>query len=171
MAMIEGLDKLLDKYSELSKLSEKIVKKAVDVGQKVATKNYAVRNDGTEKPNVTGYIKSKKTGLVIAEGSGLTFEEYGTGTIGRNSSYPKDKIPTSGIPITGGWVYNYPSKYKRVSSNSGDIFWFYKKPNGDVVPTKGKPAGMQMYHTSRELNKQKKNIVSSIIDNINKGQK
>ena len=170
MASIQGLDKLLDKYSELSKLSEKTVAKAVDVGQKIATKNYAVRNDGTEKPNVAGYIKSKKKGFVVAEGSGLIFEEYGTGTIGRNSSYPKDKIPTSGIPITGGWVYNYPSKYKRVSSNSGDIFWFYKKPNGEVVPTKGKPAGMQMYHTSRELNKQKANILNSVIRNINRGR-
>lgn len=170
MAIIEGLDKLLNKYSELSKLSEKTVAKAVDVGQKIATKNYAVRNDGTEKPNVAGYIKSKKKGLVVAEGSGLTFEEYGTGTIGRNSSYPKDKIPTSGIPITGGWVYNYPSKYKRVSSNSGDIFWFYKKPNGEVVPTKGQRAGMQMYNTSRELNKQKANILNSVIRNINRGR-
>jgi len=170
MAIIEGLEKLLDKYSELSKLSEKTVAKAVDVGQKIATKNYAVRNDGTEKPNVAGYIESKKKGLVVAEGSGLTFEEYGTGTIGRNSSYPKDKLPKSGIPITGGWVYNYPSKYKRVSSNSGDIFWFYKKPNGEVVPTKGKPAGMQMYHTSRELNKQKANILNSVIRNINRGR-
>jgi hypothetical protein len=170
MVIVQGLDKLLSKYSELSKLSEKIVEKTVDVGQNIATKNYTIRNEGIEKPNVTGYIKSKKTGSIVAEGSGLTFEEYGTGTIGRNSNYPKDKIPTSGIPITGGWVYNYPSKYKRISSNSGDIFWFYKKPNGDVVPTKGQPAGMQMYNTSRELNKQKKNIVSSIIDNINKGQ-
>lgn len=170
MVIVQGLDKLLSKYSELSKLDEKILRKTIDVGQEIATKNYTIRNEGTEKPNVTGYIKSKNTGFIVAEGSGLTFEEYGTGTIGKNSNYPKDKLPTSGIPLTGGWVYNYPSKYKRISRKSGDIFWFYKKPNGDVVPTKGQPAGMQMYNTSRELNKQKKSIVSSIIDNINKGQ-
>ena len=40
MASIQGLDKLLSKYSELSKLSEKIVEKTVDVGQNIATKNY-----------------------------------------------------------------------------------------------------------------------------------
>lgn len=170
MVIVQGLDKLLSKYSELSKLDEKILRKTIDVGQEVATKNYTIRNEGTEKPNVTGYIKSKKTGFIVAEGSGLTFEEYGTGTIGKNSNYPKDKLPTSGIPITGGWVYNYPSKYKRISRNSGDIFWFYKKPNGEVVPTKGQKAGMQMYHTSRELNKQKANILNSVIRNINRGR-
>ena len=138
---------------------------------KILQQRTTIRNEGTEKPNVTGYIKTKKTGFIVAEGSGLTFEEYGTGTIGRNSNYPKDKIPTGGIPITGGWVYNYPSKYKRISRIVEIYFGFIKSLMGMLFQQKVSQQECKCINTSRELNKQKKNIVSSIIDNINKGQK
>ena len=48
-------------------------------------------------------LKVLKSGSIIASGKGpLTFEEYGTGTIGKNSNYPNEKLPKTGIPITGG---------------------------------------------------------------------
>jgi len=45
------------------------------------------------------------TGFVIFDAPHAQFVEYGTGLRGMGT-YPYD-LPTEGVPITGGWVYDY----------------------------------------------------------------
>lgn len=45
---------------------------------------------------------------VIFDAPHAQFVEYGTGVIGEGS-YPYD-LPESGVPITGGWVYDYKNQ-------------------------------------------------------------
>lgn len=170
ISSIEGLDSLLKKYQKLVNIDSDVIKKATDVGKEIANKRYSIRNVDTNIPLVEGIIKSRKKGQVVATGEKLTFEEYGTGTIGKQSGYPQEKLPKKGIPNTKSWIYNYPSRFKRVSKNTGETFWFYKKPDGEVVTSKGQKAGMQMYNTSRELQKQKSNIVNSVVRKLNRGE-
>lgn len=166
MATIQGLDNLINKYKKLVEINSLVINDVVNNGVDIANKNYLVRNSQTNMPTINGIIQSDKNGSIIASGAGLTFEEYGTGTIGKNSNYQNENLPKTGIPITGGWVYNYPSKFKRVSKTN-EIYWRYYK-NG-FKTSKGQKSGMQMYNTSRELSKQKVNIVNNVIKNINKG--
>ncbi len=48
---------------------------------------------------------TKVTGYVMYSAGHAAFVEFGTGIVGRGT-YPFD-LPTSGVPITGEWVYDY----------------------------------------------------------------
>jgi hypothetical protein len=95
---------------------------------------------------------------VVAEREGLAYIEFGTGRVGQQSNYPNDKLPQSGVPITGNWEYYYPSEHK--ITKDGEEGWML---GSNFV--KGQSAGMQMYRTSQRLRQE----ISSIIKNKIKG--
>lgn len=50
-------------------------------------------------------VGSVVTGSVVADAPHAQFVEFGTGLRG-SGTYPWD-LPTSGVPITGSWIYDY----------------------------------------------------------------
>lgn len=65
---------------------------------------------------------------IIAEGNEVAFFEFGTGDVGKGTYPDETKLPTTGVPLTEGWVYYYeepPSSAKRTSH--GVRGWFFNK--------------------------------------------
>ena len=60
MAVIQGLDNLLNKYNALKEVNYLSTNKIVDTGINIANKNYLIRNNQTNMPIVNGVIKSIK---------------------------------------------------------------------------------------------------------------
>lgn len=161
---IYGIDKLLKKYKNLTNIQTDFVDKISDLGVDVASRNYANRDAETPMPVIDKEFVSPKNVNVFAVGERLTFEEYGTGTRGKESNYPVEKLPQENIPITKKWVYNYPSKYKRFSKKTGEIFWFHKRADGSLKISTGQKAGMQMYNTALEIRKNAVAVLNNILE-------
>lgn len=145
----------LQKYSEINtafvnQVAEEVAKR----GEQIANEEYS----SMSKVVVTHETMGSGMSRVVAEREGLAYIEFGTGRVGEQSSYPKDKLPQQGVPITGDWKYYYPSEHK--TTKNGEEGWMWGK-----TFLKGRPAGMQMYRTSQRL----KNEVASIVKNKLKG--
>jgi len=143
MVVKNDLQKFLKKLDDpVANKPEKILEKVVKHGEDVAKEQYL----GTDI-FVTSAIQGN-VGTIYARGDQVAFMEFGTGV---NAIYPKDKLPKSGVPITGRWRYYYPSKYKRTLSD-GRQGWFHKF-EGDTRATftTGQIAGKQMLFTAKEV--------------------
>lgn len=146
----------LQKYANLNvgftnQVAEEIAKR----GELIAQEEYA----GMSKVTVTHESMGGGASRVVAERDGLSYIEFGTGHIGEQSNYPKNKLPQQGVPITGSWDYYYlPSKHK--TTKNGEEGWMWGK-----TFVKGRPAGMQMYRTSQRL----KNEMAVIVKKKLKG--
>ena len=82
---------------------------------------------------------------IYAKGEQVAFFEFGTGDVG-NGTYPDPTIvPTSGVPITGEWVYYYENpKTKRTSHGIRGWFW-------DNRFQRGNPAEAEMWKTAQYI--------------------
>lgn len=158
MAQIDtrGLERFIKKVS-LYKLDDKklddIVGRIAERGVQIINEKYGGRTD-----IVITTLKDGQGGCkLIASGQGLSFEEFGTGEVGRGSY--KGQLPTEtirfpskftkeGFDETKGWEYNY-RKEKR-----GTDYWWY---NGWI--TYGQPASAQMFHTAQDLRQEIANLV------------
>ena len=84
-----------------------------------------------------------------ANGRGIAYIEFGTGLVGEQSGYPKDKLPTQTLifespkgeqQITQGWEYYYNNPKTKILGG-----WFF----GSLF-TRGQVAGMQMLNIMNE---------------------
>lgn len=141
----KGLDNFrnkLQKYSNIkSGITNEIAREIARRGEQIAREEYA----GMDKVKVSYQTLGGGISRVIAERDGLSYIEFGTGDVGKNSNYPEQNLPKEGVPITGKWDYYYlPSDSK--DTVNGERGWWW----GKTFIT-GRPAGMQMYHTSQRL--------------------
>ena len=150
---LESFKNKLQRYSNINasltnQVSEEIAKR----GEQIAREEYA----GLSKVNVTHETMGSGMSRVVAERDGLAYIEFGTGRVGQQSNYPTEKLPQSGVPITGNWEYYYPSEHK--VTKDGEEGWML---GSSFV--KGQSAGMQMYRTSQRLRNEMANIVKNKI--------
>lgn len=151
---IDGIDRALNnlnKTKQLLKDTSKIVGEVAKQGEGIMRSNYM--GSGTSA-SVTSNTAGN-TGFIVATGSGLMFEEFGTGYQGLFSGYPSEVLSkVKGVPVTGGYKYYYPSKAKKTVG--GKKGWFVPK---NVIGTninsngftEGQPAGKQVYLTALQL--------------------
>jgi len=144
---ITKLIERLNKFKENIKSDVKeTISDTVDKGVQEVEYNYAETKykDGNDDYSIKG-IKENTKGQVIASGTQVFYNEYGTGTKGEISSHPFKSI--SGLN-----EYN-SGKQIKLSKKYGGLGWRYKNKSGEVVWTNGIPAGMQVYKASRVLKK------------------
>ena len=152
---LESFRNKLQRYSNINtSLTNQVAEEVAKRGEQIAREEYA----GHSKVNVTHETMGSGMSRVVAERDGLAYIEFGTGRVGEQSNYPTEKLPQSGVPITGNWEYYYPSEHK--VTKDGEEGWML---GSSFV--KGQSAGMQMYRTSQRL----KNEMASIVKNKLKG--
>jgi len=152
---LTGFDTLISKLGRIIDIDKDIVNNVADKCVEIANSEYV-----TIKPNIGKENISENVSRVFSEASGLSFEEYGTGTRGQQTEHPN--LPQSGVPITGNWQYNYPSNFKKLNKQGG-IYWTYKKEDGTFVSSIGQKSGQQMYNTSIKIQKEIPTIVQNIL--------
>lgn len=155
---LKGLNSFRDKLKKYSNIGGKFTTQMAEEiakrGEQIATEEYS----GISKVTVTHQKMGSGMSRVVAERQGLSYIEFGTGRVGEQSNYPQEKLPQSGVPITGRWQYYYPSEHK--TTRDGEEGWLL---GSSFV--KGISAGMQMYRTSQRL----KNEMANIVKNKMKG--
>lgn len=155
-ADLKGLERFknkLQKYSSVNaKFTNQVAEEIAKRGAQIAREEYV----GHSKVNVTHETMGGGMSRVVAEREGLAYIEFGTGRVGQQSNYPADKLPQSGVPITGNWEYYYPSESK--ITKDGEEGWML----GSAF-IKGQQAGMQMYHTSQKVRSEMANIAKNKI--------
>jgi len=98
-----------------------LLKKICEEARDYLVVSYTTVYSDQERPRVSIDYTSNTTATLTSEGEDVMFIEFGTGTEGERSAYKGD-LPQTGVPITGNWQYNYPSRYKRMSKR-GTIMW------------------------------------------------
>ena len=155
---LKGLNNFRSKLQKFATINSNFTTEVADEiarrGEQIAREEYA----GLSKVNVTHETMGSGMSRVVAEREGLSYIEFGTGRVGEQSNYPQDKLPKTGVPITGEWEYYYPSEHK--VTKDGEEGWML---GSSFV--KGQSAGMQMYRASQRL----KNEMASIVKNKLKG--
>lgn len=153
---LKGLNNFREKLEKRKKLysnfNSSFVKDIAKRGEQIAKEEYV----GVKDVNVNHEQIDKNTGRVTVEKKGIAYIEFGTGRVGQGSGYDADYLPKSGVPITGGWQYYYPSEHK--DTKDGVEGWYA----GDRF-MKGIPSGQQMYRTSQRLKMEMVNIVKNKI--------
>lgn len=131
---------------------EKILKRVCQEAVQFLELEYAHIEDTQSKPKVSYLLTSQVTATIVSDGDDVMFIEFGTGTVGQSGQYPKSFLPTSGVPITGAWEYNYPSPAKRYLKG-GQIVWrvpdqslWGTKWIGSTGYTKGTPPHSQFFY-------------------------
>lgn len=145
----------LQKYSNFTDYTAKLISAIVDKGVEIAREEYA----GVDDVKID-YEKSPLGGKIIAIGDQIAYLEFGTGEYAKNTY--EGKLPTSGVPITGSWTYYYDNPlYKRTVD--GEKGWFTnKKVEGVLTFEIGQKAGNQMYRISKRLREALPSIIGSI---------
>ena len=148
----------LQKYSNFTDYTAKLISAIVDEGVKIAREEYAGVADVT-----IDYDKTPLVGKIIAKDKNgqIAYLEFGTGKY----AYYDGKLPTSGVPITNKWTYYYPSSHKRKVKKPEAKYlglegWFYTDEERGSIFTIGKKAGNQMYRTFKRLREELPSIVA-----------
>ena len=161
MSKLSGLSAFRQRMEQRkAKLESGIAQVVAEKGAEIAQGYYGGKAD------VQAIKISETESIVEATGAGLMFREFGTGRPGQMSGYPTDKLPSETINFesagkersTDGWVYYYENPDTKVTVN-GREGWFWGK--SFVV---GEPAGMEMYHTSKELRDNAAEIVRNYVN-------
>lgn len=156
MGGLSDFRKKLQKYSTLNVgFTTQVANAIASRGEQIAKEEYS----GINNVNVSRETLGSGMSKVVAEKKGISYIEFGTGIPGFQSRYPEENLPKQGVPITGSWVYYYPSEHKDILN--GQIGWRL----GSSFVT-GRSAGMQMYRTSQRL----KSEMSKIALNKIKGE-
>jgi hypothetical protein len=146
----------LQKYSNFTDYTAKLISAIVDKGVEIAREEYARVADVK-----IDYEKSPLGGKIIAIGDQIAYLEFGTGKY----AYYDGKLPQTGVPITDKWTYYYPSSHKRkVKKPQSKYFglegWFYTDEKRGSTFTIGQKAGNQMYRTFKRLREELPSIVA-----------
>lgn len=114
-ATMQGFDKLT--------LKVKYLQRAAAFGLKAGVEEAALLFETTAKelvPVLTGDLQNSiqtnvvkdseevQQRAVVATSEHAMFIEYGTGIVGAANPHPP--LPSSGVPITGGWIYDYKNQ-------------------------------------------------------------
>lgn len=137
------LNSFLNKLNKSkNKMVDRVANLIATTGEEIAKSQYAGTSIVVSQTKINNGRFS-----IIAKGKGIIFKEFGTGVVGKASSY-KGKLPSSGIPITGRWQYYYPSKFKAIV-NGRQGWWTSLNGKGHFFV--GNVAENQMFNTSKYL--------------------
>lgn len=117
---VKGTRKFSNELKNMT-FENRLLKKICDEARDYLTISYTTTYSTQSRPLVSIDYTSTTTATLVASGEDVMFIEFGTGTMGQRSGYQGD-LPSEGVPITGAWDYNYPSRYKR-HAKSGTIIW------------------------------------------------
>lgn len=182
--MINGIENLDFFIKDLDKFNnnniEKICKKSLEriniVGEKkLSSEIQSIENEEINMnkiPTVIAEPVINNSTRIKTVGETAYFVEFGVGTEGQTSNYDNSIISKIlDVPKTGIWEYNYSSKHKFVSSNSGKITWkvpekiqFGTRYINEGGYTHGFPAGMQVLKTYNYIYKRIDKIVKDVIE-------
>jgi hypothetical protein len=151
----------LERYKSInSKFANEVLDAVLTRAEQIARQEYAgfAVEIGRE-------MTSAGVGRLYAKGDGIAYIEFGTGLVGEQSGYPKDKLPKEKLQFespkgspqqTDGWEYYYDNPETKIMGG-----WFFGK-----TFTQGKKAGMQMYRTSQQLKREIATIVKNKIEGV-----
>ena len=146
---LESIDEykdFLSKYSSrLPQVAENIVRKASEVGLEdnyKSTTTLPITNDGTK---VSGGIRTND--------ESETYQEFGTGVVGKNDPHTVEYLEKSG------WKYDV--------NEHGEKGWIYFK-DGQYHWTKGIPAKKKFYNASKRMEDKFEEIAKEEFKNASK---
>lgn len=100
----------LQKYSNFTDYTAKLISAIVDKGVEIAREEYAgvadVKIDYDITPLSGKIIANDKNGQIA-------YLEFGTGEYAKGTY--EGTLPMTGVPLTGSWTYYYSSPYKRTA--------------------------------------------------------
>lgn len=159
---IKGLQRFKEKvasYNNFDNVCESIAQRIAERGVEIAKDEYSGRTVDIQIRQGETYGNRK----VVAKGSTLAFEEFGTGLKGKGTyegNLPTDTIefesPKGSPQSTQGWEYYYPNPQTKV--NGG---WYSGKTGRTFH--RGQPAKAQMFNTSVKLRDEIKELAKEII--------
>lgn len=146
----------LQKYSNFTDYTAKLISAIVDKGVEIAREEYA----GVADVKID-YEKTPLGGKIIAIGDQIAYLEFGTGEYAKGTY--EGKLPTKGVPITGKWTYYYDNPLYKCTVD-GEKGWFTNKKSADGTLTFeiGQKAGNQMYRVYKQLREALPSIIGSI---------
>lgn len=156
--------------SDVEDAGIEIVNELVNMGVNEAMRLDSVAPHSSNKGNSPYTVKAKAakgvvTGCTGLQGTGIIYDEFGTGNEGVANPHPlKENFglnPYNSGPVVSKNVNIY-----------GHHYWFYKpglvsEPNYHYPPngyTEGIPSGKQVYNTARILQKEKNKVAKSILN-------
>ena len=138
-------------------VAEKLAEKGVEIARMQIADLDAIFTSELISSIHSEYIGSQKGGgiwAVVAGTDHAMFVEFGTGIVGKKSSYP-GKLPDG---VT--WTYASGKTIRHLAD--GRYGWFYKDDDGQWWFTEGMPSRPFMYYTSLQLMK----IVSKTVKEV-----
>lgn len=146
------LSRFLKKIKKVQKAQSELTATLAEMGVEIAETLYSASNF---HPTIEIEQKNANQASIVFNHYAIALHEFGTGAY---SAYPdNNKLPKSGVPITGKWTYYYDSPYK--TTKNGKKGWYFNK-----TFTVGEPAHAEIYYTARELKKNIILIAKSIIE-------
>ena len=170
---IKDLSERLDFLkSDIEDACVEIVNELINKGSSEALRLDASVPHSSTKPN-TAFVQRAKCednsirGKVGLQGSGIIYDEFGTGEEGASDAHPWKWQTASGSKLN---PYNSGPIVSKNINKYGRHYWFYTPmagssqyyaPNGY---TEGIPSGKQMYNTAKMLQKEKKMVAKPILN-------
>lgn len=162
---VASTNKALRKFNKLVvKYKNELVKELATQGADVMQIFYDGKGfESDNKPAKIKAVKTKDGYEIRARGTGVIYEEFGTGDVGEAN---KHKISPTEFGLknynTGATIRDYFTLSDKLREewgiNSG-MYWSYES-NGEYIFTQGIPAGMFVYDTSEWLHKNIKEIAT-----------
>lgn len=153
-----AIDKLDDYKNSLEDKTAKLVKALTDYGYNACVRNVLsldVYDSGKLLNSIRTEIKDNGfTGMIVVDCDYAVFVEFGTGIVGKNSSYIGKAMNEVGYSCGGGSSY--------VVTADGRIGWYYPTDDGKYRFTEGMPSRPFMYRTGLEIS----DVISSIAKGI-----
>lgn len=173
---VYGVNELIQKLqflqSDIEDAGIQIVNSLIDTGVSEALKfDSNVAHSSTDRN--TPFMQRAKSsedsvkGSVGLQGTGIIYDEFGTGEEGAADAHPWKWQTASGARLN---PYNSGPVVSKNVNKYGRHYWFYTpmagssqyyKPNGY---TEGIPSGKQMYNTARTLQKEKNRVAKPILN-------
>lgn len=171
--------KELEEYQKTMKLaSERIQRDLINIGADEISKN--ISNDAYSSDSKLNVVKRlKKPKSVGMSGDQAIYDEFGTGTLGKNNPHEdKDGLIAKDFTMneydSGATIrenIGFTSKGKITGATRNGIplnarYWTYKDKSGKIIYTQGRPAGMQVYHASKVIRQQLNEVIKKRLEEI-----
>ena len=153
----------------IKKADKEIVDQLSDLGLKEIQNNYNSTpfKDGNDDISYFQKGTDNKRSIGIS-GSQVLYNEFGTGTEGKNNSHPeKGKYGLKGYN-TGPKIRENKSDTSTASKNGipkGGLYWIYNR-GSDLIYTQGIPAGKQVYNAKNVLQRKKQEISKKVVGDV-----
>lgn len=163
-SLIQRLEKARD---ELKELDEELPKELAEQTSKQIVKYYALKGFSSDDKPTIGVVKYGKGYKAFIRGSGVIYEEFGTGDVGASNGHPW-KGDYGLNPYNSGETIRPADEQssEKYGIDSG-LYWTYYDPvRHRMVATQGIPSGKFMYNADIWLRDNYKKIAKQKVDDI-----